>query len=275
MRTPLGCAGAPLFLATVCAAKIFGTAEQGELSGGEEAAKHVFALLVLLLTLAVSVRLYTGNTDAEWRETYVFCVLALMVVAQWYGIGLASIKVPAERDWVLDMMRSDCLASAKGGKMPRGDSDFAFHGACHCQQEGTQCEDATTGKIFGRVEGGTRVGTCPIGSACRVAGVNGTHGELITASASIRHYERDCELTQGPSCTLDQPCTPCRLEGLASFGAPSCGLCSQTNNGDCHFVDGVGPYCWAEDDYSRSAPSRVEPCKKCCTEQGTPELCAA
>jgi hypothetical protein len=71
---------------------------------------------------------------------------------------------------------------------------------------------------------------------------------------------RDCALGQGPDCSLAQPCTPCAASvdarGLDLSSTP-CVACSDSNVGDCGFLEGIGPYC---DD----GTGVVAACTRCC-----------
>lgn len=83
-------------------------------------------------------------------------------------------------------------------------------------------------------------------------------------------WHRDCLIGEGPLCTKDRPCTPCDLYTIKLFDGwiqdekiGGCQACSQSNDGDCNFIEGVGPYCW-KDHHRRM--HEVVPCTKCCTD---------
>uniref|UniRef100_A0A7S1CI81 Uncharacterized protein n=1 Tax=Bicosoecida sp. CB-2014 TaxID=1486930 RepID=A0A7S1CI81_9STRA len=73
---------------------------------------------------------------------------------------------------------------------------------------------------------------------------------------------RDCRRGEGAICSLEEPCTPCY-----DTSEEPCRPCSINNwlPKECHFVEGVGPYC-------RDANGTVAPCVACCS-WGPPPCC--
>lgn len=105
-------------------------------------------------------------------------------------------------------------------------------------------------------------GMCPPPTKCLhpVASYLGSSGPVRPATWELR---LDCSKGQGDTCTKAEPCTPCGVATLPLYGGSKarCGLCSESNTGECHFVEGVGPYCKARPD-----GKMVAPCTKCCSE---------
>lgn len=73
-----------------------------------------------------------------------------------------------------------------------------------------------------------------------------------TKGGKVTKTKRDCREGQGPFCTLQEPCTPCSAGG--------CRGCEVETDKNCHFVQGVGPYC-----QFGSTRDTIGPCTQCCS----------
>ncbi|KAJ8606931.1 hypothetical protein CTAYLR_008631 [Chrysophaeum taylorii] len=150
----------------------------------------------------------------------------------------------------LDLTRTDCLESTKGGKISRTNNPpGAKLNPCFCH----------AGALCALADGSTSV-DCPTDGSATCRELDGTVVPL-ELSTSLQTHDRDCDRGKPSECTRREPCTPCELDRLVSFGATSCAMCSTVNRGDCRFKPGVGPYC-----YKAAGSDEVEPCRRCCTE---------
>ena len=85
---------------------------------------------------------------------------------------------------------------------------------------------------------------------------------------------RDCHNSEGAYCTKAEPCTPCEVAKQHALGFPKvnpateldlldgrCATCASEWDGNCNFVEGLGPYC------RKGTTDDIEPCGRCCSEQ--------
>ena len=160
---------------------------------------------------------------------------------------------------MLTFICDDCMYSNKGGKRNK-DSDKNRPNTnvnpCWCHEH-ARCFVRTTGEEL-------HVSSCPTDGTADCYEGDGRKISL-KVSQKILSDERDCSHGRSSKCTKEQPCTPCEVEKAILFKDSSyCNICSDINRGNCHFKEGVGPYC-------RAGPhtDRIVPCGTCCT---TPTL---
>lgn len=220
---------------------------------------HVFGAIVLVLCAGISSHLCFGYSTKKSRETFILLILLLIIGFQFFHIIRAALYIPATRFFVFneEFHRSDCLESNKGGKKPFRATAAIDLNPCYCLEPAI-CILKMTGEKIG--EGLV----CPTDGTARCMSGDGNKTDI---KAYISHF-RNCIGGQGPSCTQDQPCSPCGRDTLPDFSGSGknvdvarCRTCSTEFNGNCNFIPGFGPYC-----YSEKGSKRVEPCKRCCTE---------
>jgi len=199
--------------------------------------------------------------------------LLLMVVVQFYHLWFAVLVVPSDFD--TDAHRSDCLLSAKGGKVAESDTTVLPRSStnpCFCHVGAWCTLSEGTAKVLD--DQGNKVSRFLV---TKEEGKNTTSSEecvddelSICQSAKNVTIERaipatrDCSRARSATCSLHDPCTPCGLDRAFEFGDrwSRCRNCENNDMKDCNFVEGVGPYCFA-DAFKRS----VVPCEQCCTEK--------
>lgn len=184
---------------------------------------------------------------------FVALILLLIVGTQMYHLIYAATYIPASRfyTWNSRLHRSDCILSGKGGKRMGKSASSEDTNPCFCNAEvGSVCTIIATGVKVA-------AGSCP---------KDGTAQCTTASGAKVHRYVpnlRNCKGGQEPKCTKDQPCFPCEREDLYLWGmGQRCRSCSSQNTGECHFVPGVGPYCFT----SATSGKEIEPCKKCCSQ---------
>ena len=144
--------------------------------------------------------------------------------------------------------RLDCLRSRKGGKRPHGDVSEEYRHPCH------------NGTYEGDDDAYVESYRCPSSGAGAAAGTT-----IGTPAPPYISASRDCREGQSNRCTLSQPCVPCEIDRRLEFEGrwSRCRACSMRNRyGNCDFVDGLGPYCFAT-----GRLVEVVPCRRCCTER--------
>ncbi|CAM9853910.1 unnamed protein product [Ectocarpus sp. 12 AP-2014] len=219
--------------------------------------------LLTLVALALSANVIVGPS-VRWRPVFVSGILVAIVICEYYYLFFAMVKVP--RDWAsrrgVSIERWDCLQSTKGGKRADGSGSSFDINPCFCPF-GAFCKNLTSGEWVDP-------SVCPKDGTALCWDINHTPVDLYMKST------RDCTGAQGPSCSLDAPCTPCGLDTLEGYikasggdansnnatdGVSRCRSCGAGNSGACSFVLGEGPYCWKE-----PGSREVEPCSVCCTQ---------
>lgn len=236
-----------------------------------ELARMGFTILCVLFSITVFLKYYVGEGTRKYQRSMYQMILFTIVVVQYYNLWFAVLKVPFEFD--ARNRRSDCLVSEKGGKV--GESEVVVasntnpcfcHVGARCVLSGenvvyTEGNVTAVGSFVVTVEGGlnTTSGEACLsdaGSECFVGEGNETISRMVS-------FERDCSRGRGAVCSKDNPCTPCGLDRAEEFGDrwARCKTCTGNKDGDCGFVQDVGPYCFAT-----GFGSQVVPCERCCTE---------
>mmetsp|Transcript_6659 Transcript_6659/g.14572 ORF Transcript_6659/g.14572 Transcript_6659/m.14572 type:complete len:234 (-) Transcript_6659:2316-3017(-) len=215
---------------------------------------QIFTAIVLLLSAGISAHMCYGFGTRKGREAFIGLILLLMVGTQVYHLIDASLYVPATRFYVYnsELHRTDCLESGKGGKRPSKEVKEIDQNPCYCLSSVANCTDVVTGLDISNV-------TCPFDGSATCS--------TRSTGVEIKPYhsrKRDCQGGQRPSCTMDEPCTPCERSRLLEFGASRCRTCSTDFLGNCNFIPGVGPYCFESHGYKH-----VVACTQCCTEAET------
>jgi len=215
-------------------------------------------------------------------------IISLMIIYQYHLLSKISIHHPttpepstnSKAKYIQGLYLHQCLHSAKGGKRPWGDTSNHYRNPCHeqsifghnsnnnnadgCSNEtihGINCNKPSNSSIN---HGG------PLHYSLSYPCQMKTSGMLDSLSADpfISAF-RDCHQARPPTCSYTNPCTPCEMSRREEFqesmhGWSRCRACSLANNeGECNFIEGVGPYCWKD-----ALEWEVVPCKKCCTKGG-------
>jgi hypothetical protein len=219
-------------------------------------ADQAFSCIVLLLAAGLASHIAYGFGTKKAREMFIALVLLLLVGTQLFHLINAATYIPASRfyTWNTRLHRTDCIESGKGGKRMGKTSLTEDKNPCFCNAEtGNVCTIIATGAVVS-------AGSCPIDGTARCTTKGGDKVHRFVPNL------RNCKGGQAAYCTKDQPCYPCEREHLYKWGmGQRCRSCSSQNNGECNFVPGVGPYCFATTS-DGSMTKVVEPCKKCCTE---------
>jgi len=227
--------------------------------------EFLFYALLWVLTLAVTSKYLSGPGKRNWQSMFATQILGTAIIVQYYYLAYAVLHFPPHyaATMLFDVFRTDCLESRKGGKVSILDLDadpFGRH-PCFCRVDiGWTCygEDALEMDSISWE-------MCPVGGTCKKtleSGLRRTIDPYYGDKDFRNMYQRDCENGKGSVCTKENPCTPCEIDRLEEFDdAEPCALCTSTNSGDCGFVEGVGPYCWAS-----SETREVVECTQCCTE---------
>mmetsp|Transcript_33274 Transcript_33274/g.43873 ORF Transcript_33274/g.43873 Transcript_33274/m.43873 type:complete len:240 (-) Transcript_33274:260-979(-) len=218
----------------------------------------IFSLILWIATLAVTSKLLAGPGVKNWKNLFFTTLLISAILIQYYYLFYAVLHFPPYRaaQMLMSVKRKDCLQSRKGGKVSIYDEESVYtRDRCYCEERHT-CLDSN-----GNALEGISWEMCPVDGTC-IRNIGGYQSQYRSTRDFENMYERDCDDGRGAECTKQEPCTPCESDRLREFDAPDCGLCWTLNDGDCNFVEGVGPYCWASPD-----TREVVPCTQCCTEK--------
>lgn len=136
----------------------------------------------------------------------------------------------------------DCLYSQKGGKVRY---DSSHPNPCYCEYD-----DKTVGRLSGTFA------------------IQNKANPNLACNNDINAFQfldgtRDCSHSRGPVCSQSDPCMPCELSKALDFGDKwsRCRSCLHPDEKQCHFVHGIGPYC-----YKSSTSKEIVPCAECCTD---------
>lgn len=220
-------------------------------------ARPLFLFGVFLVMCMIAAN--TCHAKQSARNTFTLFALLGLVVILYYNIWIASLRsFPFQN---ADIIRHDCKQSNKGGKRANGDTRSHTINPCWCHS-GATCQVRYEPEEPWVEYDGT---SCPVDKYDETAPrMKHTRCREDVDGKKVYFYvptDRDCTKGQGPVCTKEDPCTPCELDRLEEFGADRCTTCSPENSGDCHFVLGVGPYCFESPESKKATP-----CKRCCTE---------
>ncbi len=228
---------------------------------------------------------HVANHSRSNENRFTGSIISLMIIYQYHLLTEISIQHPkTPKQSQNNKIKSQglylyqCLHSAKGGKRPWGDTSNDYRNPCHdlltfgdisnstdangCFSEassGSRCDDSSNSSVrYGETLHRSMPYPCHMTYPGKM--------DLSSVDPFISSF-RDCHQAQPPTCTYDNPCTPCDISRREEFlesliGWSRCRACSLANNdGECNFVEGVGPYCWKD-----ALAWEVVPCKKCCTE---------
>lgn len=219
-------------------------------------ARRFFLFAVFLSTCAVAAR-FVHTKQTRWKSNFTGLVMAGLVVTQVYHLSLAGLAgYPYDG---VDVIRSACLSSSKGGRIPyNAGYDSTSANPCFCHSNATCFIGGDVGNPNATREDPT---DCDASKDKCIENYWAGRKRRKRIEPQLEPSQRDCTKGQPDQCTREYPCTPCELETLDLWGADRCQTCSILNDfGDCHFVPDVGPYCWESPD-----TRKVVPCKQCCT----------
>lgn len=249
--------------------------EESNLSSYETAKLALTTLIVLvsIISLLSSLENRCGSNKpcAGSRALcgyFLGATTAVGVLYQYHLISFFSMNVTGK-----NVYRLDCLHSRKGGKRPLGAISDEYRNPCNVGNDSSITNSPDPNRNSTDVSE-SNVITADIRqmneyhstSLCTTSKMGTKKSKRIVPEPFIS-TTRDCERAQRGLCSLSQPCTPCEISRFREFhnsqhGWSRCQTCALSNRyGDCSFVDGVGPYCWKDADFSN-----VVPCRKCCTD---------
>ncbi|KAL3808812.1 hypothetical protein ACHAXA_001121 [Cyclostephanos tholiformis] len=215
--------------------------------------KYLFLPIAIVPSVAYLLTLLRHGTDARAlhfgrARWFPPLIVAVSIVYQLHSLNEAYITRRRGGPY-----RLDCLRSRKGGKRPFGDAGEDYRHPCY----------DLTGESRNVLVDGTYESNREAYEESTLCQASGE--AIIDTSPSYVSSARDCDMGQSNRCTLAEPCVPCEIERRREFQRrwSRCQACSVRNDyGRCNFVDGVGPYCYANGD-----GTDVVPCRKCCTEK--------
>ena len=225
----------------------------------QEVINAIFTTLIVAVGVSVGLKQVYGSYSKEWRDNFVSIMLGYLVLVEYYHLSFACFKVPSTYTSSLGAAyRYECLKSTKGGKRSISSTSSTYENPCYCNN-GATCLNTDTGTVL-------PAASCPTNDPenilCAYYYDNNINNEVEEYIDVYLNEKRDCEYAKGPSCSKDEPCTPCQLEKLEEFGASRCVTCGLNGiNGQCDFIPNVGPYCWKD-----TTRTTYEPCTQCCTE---------
>jgi len=195
-------------------------------------------------------KLAMKNDTQHFRLTLIAFILVMSLFFQFWELSNATLTLPV--NFRHDVYRWKCLLSKKGGKRPYGDTREAFKNPCFnlkkekcLQRKNNNSENSIA--FFDTYHRYNNKSICNI---------------TLKNSEELLDDRRDCEHARGGTCIKNDPCVPCSVKFRSSFGNrwKRCQSCTR-NNGNCNFIEGVGPYC-----FKSATDRRSVPCTKCCTE---------
>lgn len=222
-----------------------------------EIATFIFYLILWVLTLAISSKYLSRAGRQAWQDCFITLLIGTILIVQYYYLLNATFYYPPDtaKLGLFRVLRNDCILSRKGGKVSLLDEKTeATRNPCYCGTSST-CFDHGIPHVNIAWE------LCPIGGSSYCLNKEKQQVPPYLTGEFRSMSRRDCSDGRGTMCTKLMPCTPCAVADIKAFGAPRCAVCTATNTGDCHFVEGIGPYCW-----TNTKKSEVQPCTQCCTE---------